>query len=169
MPCSRYSTILRRPRKGAGGHRLAGLAFTKKEHAAVSRILDDVKNSRTRLWWSTPGASIRRPIPRKTCGSCREFAGRNRRRIGFSAGTEPGGLADRKLSSPPAQGRVCQPRPSGDDAGAVRPPRGASGRLCAAARAADASGVLGPHGAIPARVAGVEKVVMVTPPTADGG
>ena len=148
-----------------------GLAFTKKEHAAVSRILDDVKTrgdealvEYTRRF-DSPTYSLKdmRVGPREFAAA-KSSADRAFLRALNRAALQIETYHRRQLRA----GFVSLDRPGTMLGQLVRPveragvyvPGGQGGRTPLV------SSVL--MGAIPARVAGVEKVVMVTPPTADG-
>jgi histidinol dehydrogenase len=148
-----------------------GLAFTKKEHAAVSRILDDVKArgdeavvDYTRRF-DAPGystkdmkagarelaaakASVDRTFLRALNRAAAQIEAFHRRqlRTGFISLERPGTML----------GQLVRPV----ERVGVYVPGGQGGKTPLV------SSVL--MGAIPARVAGVPKIVMATPPTADG-
>jgi histidinol dehydrogenase len=148
-----------------------GLAFTKKEHAAVSRILDDVKArgddavvDYTRRF-DAPGYSVKnmhagaRELAAAKASTDRTFLRalnraasqieafhRRQLRTGFISLERPGTML----------GQLVQPV----ERVGVYVPGGQGGKTPLV------SSVL--MGAIPARVAGVPKIVMATPPTADG-
>jgi histidinol dehydrogenase len=148
-----------------------GLAFTKKEHAAVSRILDNVKArgdeavvDYTRRF-DAPNYSAKdmkagaRELAAATSSADRTFLRalnraasqieafhRRQLRTGFISLERPGTML----------GQLVQPV----ERVGVYVPGGRGGKTPLV------SSVL--MGAIPARVAGVPKIVMATPPTADG-
>ena len=148
-----------------------GLAFTKKEHAAVNRILEDVKArgdealvDYTRRFdapayslkdmhvgareWAAAKSSADRPFLRALNRAVSQIETFHRRQLktGFISLDRPGTIL----------GQLVRPV----ERVGVYVPGGTGGRTPLV------SSVL--MGAIPARVAGVEKIVMVTPPTADG-
>ncbi len=148
-----------------------GLAFTKKEHSVVSRILDDVKArgdeavvDYTRRF-DAPNYSAKdlkagaRELAAATSSADRTFLRalnraasqieafhRRQLRTGFISLDRPGTML----------GQLVQPV----ERVGVYVPGGQGGKTPLV------SSVL--MGAIPARVAGVPKIVMATPPTADG-
>jgi len=148
-----------------------GLAFTKKEHSVVSRILDDVKAGGdeavvdyTRRF-DAPGYSAKdmkagaRELAAAKASADRTFLRalnraaaqieafhRRQLRTGFISLDRPGTML----------GQLVQPV----ERVGVYVPGGQGGKTPLV------SSVL--MGAIPARVAGVPKIVMATPPTADG-
>ena len=98
-----------------------GLAFTQKQHTAVNRILDHVKArgdeavvDYTRRF-DAPDYSVKD----MKVGAREHAAAKSSAGSYLSAGLGPRGLADRSLSSPPAQDGLHQSRASGDDAGAA--------------------------------------------------
>jgi len=148
-----------------------GLAFTKKEHAAVSRILDDVKTrgdeavvEYTRRF-DSPAYSLKdMRVGAREFAAAKSSADRAFLRALNRAASQIETFHRRLLRA----GFVSLDRPGTMLGQLVRPveragvyvPGGQGGRTPLV------SSVL--MGAIPARVAGVEKVIMVTPPTADG-
>jgi len=148
-----------------------GLAFTKKEHAAVSRILDDVKTrgdeavvEYTRRF-DSPAYSLKdMRVGAREFAAAKSSADRAFLRALNRAASQIKTFHRRLLRA----GFVSLDRPGTMLGQLVRPveragvyvPGGQGGRTPLV------SSVL--MGAIPARVAGVEKVIMVTPPTADG-
>jgi histidinol dehydrogenase len=148
-----------------------GLAFTKKEHAAVSRILDDVKTrgdealvEYTRRFDSPTYSQKDMRVGAREFAAAKSSADRAFLRALNRAASQIENFHRRQLRA----GFVSLDRPGTMLGQFVRPveragvyvPGGQGGRTPLV------SSVL--MGAIPARVAGVEKVVMVTPPTADG-
>jgi histidinol dehydrogenase len=148
-----------------------GLAFTKKEHAAVSRILDDVKTRGdealvecTRRFDSPTYSQKDMRVGAHEFAAAKSSADRAFLRALNRAALQIETFHRRQLR----EGFVSLDRPGTMLGQLVRPveragvyvPGGQGGRTPLV------SSVL--MGAIPARVAGVEKVVMVTPPTADG-
>ena len=148
-----------------------GLAFTKKEHAAVSRILDDVKTrgdealvEYTRRFDSPTYSQKDMRVGAREFAAAKSSADRAFLRALNRAASQIENFHRRQLRA----GFVSLDRPGTMLGQFVRPveragvyvPGGQGGRTPLV------SSVL--MGAIPARVAGVEKVIMVTPPTADG-
>jgi histidinol dehydrogenase len=148
-----------------------GLAFTKKEHAAVSRILDDVKTRGdealvecTRRFDSPTYSQKDMRVGAHEFAAAKSSADRAFLRALNRAALQIETFHRRQLR----EGFVSLDRPGTMLGQLVRPveragvyvPGGQGGRTPLV------SSVL--MGAIPARVAGVEKVIMVTPPTADG-
>ncbi len=148
-----------------------GLAFTKKEHAAVRRILDEVRArgdealvDYTRRF-DSPGASAHAmKVSAAEAAAARSSVDRTFLRALNRAASQIEAFHRRQLRS----GFLSLDRPGTLLGQLVRPveragvyvPGGQGGRTPLV------SSVL--MGAIPARVAGVEKIVMVTPPTAEG-
>ncbi len=148
-----------------------GLAFTKKEHAAVSRILEDVKTrgdealvDYTRRF-DAPSYSMKdMPVGKREVAAAKSAAERGFLRALNRAASQIETFHRRQLRS----GFVSLERPGTMLGQLVRPveragvyvPGGQGGRTPLV------SSVL--MGVIPARVAGVERIIMVTPPTADG-
>jgi histidinol dehydrogenase len=149
-----------------------GLAFTRKEHAAVSRIIEDVKRrgdealvDYTRRF-DSPNYSVKAmKVGSREFAEAKSAADRGFVRALNRAAAQIEAFHRRQLRP----GFVCLDRPGTMLGQLVRPvaragvyvPGGKGGRTPLV------SSVL--MGAIPAKVAGVEKVVMVTPPTAVGG
>jgi histidinol dehydrogenase len=149
-----------------------GLAFTRKEHAAVSRIIEDVKRrgdealvDYTRRF-DSPNYSVKAmKVGSREFAEAKSAADRGFVRALNRAAAQIEAFHRRQLRP----GFVCLDRPGTMLGQLVRPvaragvyvPGGRGGRTPLV------SSVL--MGAIPAKVAGVEKVVMVTPPTAAGG
>ena len=149
-----------------------GLAFTRKEHAAVTRIIDDVKRrgdealvDYTRRF-DAPAYSLKDlRVGKREFAAAKSAADRGFVRALNRAASQIEAFHRRQLRP----GFVCLDRPGTMLGQLVRPveragvyvPGGRGGRTPLV------SSVL--MGAIPAKVAGVERVVMVTPPTAAGG
>ena len=149
-----------------------GLAFTRKEHAAVSRIIEDVKRrgdealvDYTRRF-DSPNYSVKAmKVGSREFAEAKSAADRGFVRALNRAAAQIEAFHRRQLRP----GFVCLDRPGTMLGQLVRPvaragvyvPGGRGGRTPLV------SSVL--MGAIPAKVAGVENVVMVTPPTAAGG
>jgi histidinol dehydrogenase len=148
-----------------------GLGFTKKEHARVSRILDDVKARGDQALvdytrrFDAPAYSIRdMPVHPRELAAAKSSADRTFLRALNRAAVQIEAFHRRQLRS----GFVSFDRPGTMLGQLVRPvervgvyvPGGTGGRTPLV------SSVL--MGAIPAKVAGVEQVIMATPPTADG-
>ena len=148
-----------------------GLAFTKKEHAAVSRILDDVKArgdeavvDYTRRF-DAPGYSVKdMKAGARELAAAKASADRTFLRALNRAASQIEAFHRRQLRT----GFISLERPGTMLGQLVHPvervgvyvPGGQGGKTPLV------SSVL--MGAIPARVAGVPKIVMATPPTADG-
>jgi histidinol dehydrogenase len=148
-----------------------GLSFTRKEHAAVSRILDDVKTrgdeavvEYTRRFDSPMYSLKDMRVGAREFAAAKSSADRAFLRALNRAASQIEAFHRRQLRS----GFVSLDRPGTMLGQLVRPveragvyvPGGKGGRTPLV------SSVL--MGAIPARVAGVEKIIMVTPPTANG-
>jgi histidinol dehydrogenase len=149
-----------------------GLAFTRKEHAAVTRIIDDVKRrgdealvDYTRRF-DSPNYSVKAmKVGSREFAEAKSAADRGFVRALNRAASQIEAFHRRQLKP----GFVSLDRPGTMLGQLVRPveragvyvPGGRGGRTPLV------SSVL--MGAIPAKVAGVERVVMVTPPTAAGG
>ena len=149
-----------------------GLAFTKREHAAVGRILEDVKRrgdealvDYTRRF-DSPNYSLKAmKVGAREFAAAKSIADRGFMRALNRAASQIEAFHRRQLRP----GFVSLDRPGTMLGQLVRPvaragayvPGGKGGRTPLV------SSVL--MGAIPAKVAGVERVVMVTPPTAAGG
>jgi histidinol dehydrogenase len=148
-----------------------GLAFTKKEHAAVQRILNDVKTrgdkalvEYTRRFDAPAFSPQDMQVGPRELAAAKSSADRTFLKALNRAAAQIEGFHRRQLRS----GFVSLDRPGTMLGQLVRPveragvyvPGGKGGRTPLV------SSVL--MGAIPAKVAGVEKIVMVTPPTADG-
>jgi histidinol dehydrogenase len=149
-----------------------GLAFTKKEHAAVSRILEDVRArgdealvDYTRRF-DAPAYSLKAmPVAKREFAAAKSSVDRIFLRALNRAASQIEIFHRRQLRA----GFVSFDRPGTMLGQLVRPveragiyvPGGQSGRTPLV------SSVL--MGAIPAKVAGVERIVMVTPPTAEAG
>jgi histidinol dehydrogenase len=149
-----------------------GLAFTKREHAAVGRILEDVKRrgdealvDYTRRF-DSPNYSVKAmKVGAREFAAAKSIADRGFMRALNRAASQIEAFHRRQLRP----GFVSLDRPGTMLGQLVRPvaragvyvPGGKGGRTPLV------SSVL--MGAIPAKVAGVERVVMVTPPTAAGG
>jgi histidinol dehydrogenase len=147
-----------------------GLSFTKKEHAAVSRILDDVKSrgdlalvDYTRRF-DSPNYSLKdMQVGAREVAAAKSSADRVFLRALNRAASQIETFHRRQLRS----GFVSLDRPGTMLGQLVRPvervgvyvPGGKGGQTPLV------SSVL--MGAIPAKVAGVTKIIMVTPPTAD--
>lgn len=148
-----------------------GLAFTKKEHAAVHRILNDVKTrgdealvDYTRRF-DAPAFSLQdMQVGKREFAAAKSAADRAFVRALNRAASQIETFHRRQLRS----GFVSLDRPGTMLGQLIRPveragvyvPGGKGGRTPLV------SSVL--MGVIPAKVAGVEKIIMVTPPTADG-
>lgn len=148
-----------------------GLAFTKKEHGAVSRILDDVKTrgdealvDYTRRFDSPSYTSQDMKVSAREFAAAKASANRSFMRALNRATSQIEAFHSRQLRA----GFINLDRPGtllGQLVRAVERvgvyvPGGKGGRTPLV------SSVL--MGAIPARVAGVRQIIMVTPPTADG-
>ena len=148
-----------------------GLGFTKKEHARVSRILDDVKARGDQALvdytrrFDAPAYSLKdMPVQKRELAAAKSSADRTFLRALNRAAAQIEAFHRRQLRS----GFVSLDRPGTMLGQLVRPvervgvyvPGGTGGRTPLV------SSVL--MGAIPAKVAGVEQIIMVTPPTADG-
>jgi len=148
-----------------------GLAFTRKEHAAVTRIIEDVKlRGDTALVdytrrFDSPKYSVKAmKVGAREFAAARSASDRGFIRALNRAASQIEAFHRRQVRP----GFVSSDRPGTMLGQLVRPveragvyvPGGRGGRTPLV------SSVL--MGAIPAKVAGVEKVVMVTPPTADG-
>ncbi len=148
-----------------------GIAFTNKEHAAVRRILDDVKARGDEALvdytrhFDAPTYSLKdMPVGPREFAAAKSSADRTFMRALNRAAAQIESFHRRQIRS----GFVSLDRPGTMLGQLVRPvervgvyvPGGQGGRTPLV------SSVL--MGAIPAQVAGVEKIVMVTPPTADG-
>ncbi len=148
-----------------------GLGFTKKEHARVSRILDDVKARGDQALvdytrrFDAPAYSLKdMPVQKRELAAAKSSADRIFLRSLNRAAAQIETFHRHQLRS----GFVSLDRPGTMLGQLVRPvervgvyvPGGTGGRTPLV------SSVL--MGAIPAKVAGVEQIVMVTPPTADG-
>jgi histidinol dehydrogenase len=148
-----------------------GLAFTKRQYAAVSRILDEVKTrgdqalvDYTRRFDAPNYTSKDMPVGVRELAVARSSADRAFLRALNRAASQIEAFHRRQLRP----GFVSLDRPGTMLGQLVRPvervgiyvPGGKGGRTPLV------SSVL--MGAIPARVAGVEQIIMVTPPTADG-
>jgi histidinol dehydrogenase len=148
-----------------------GLAYTKKEHAAVSRILDDVKTrgdealvDYTRRFDSPNYSAKDMKVRARELATARSSTDRSFLRALNRAAAQIEAFHRRQLRP----GFISLDRPGTMLGQLVRPvervgvyvPGGQAGRTPLV------SSVL--MGAIPARVAGVPKIVMATPPTADG-
>jgi histidinol dehydrogenase len=147
-----------------------GLAFTKKEHAAVRRILDDVKIRGDEALvdftrrFDAPNYSLKNMrVDAREFATAKSFADRAFLRALNRAASQIEAFHRHQLRS----GFVSLDRPGTMLGQLVRPveragvyvPGGQGGRTPLV------SSVL--MGAIPAKVAGVEKIIMVTPPTTD--
>jgi histidinol dehydrogenase len=147
-----------------------GLSFTKKEHAAVSRILDDVKSrgdlalvDYTRRFDSPNYSPKDMQVGAREFAAAKSSADRVFLRALNRAASQIETFHRRQLRS----GFVSLDRPGTMLGQLVRPvervgvyvPGGKGGQTPLV------SSVL--MGAIPAKVAGVKKIIMVTPPTAD--
>lgn len=148
-----------------------GLGFTKKEHARVSRILDDVKARGDQALvdytrrFDAPAYSLKdMPVQKRELAAAKSSADRTFLRSLNRAAAQIETFHRHQLRS----GFVSLDRPGTMLGQLVRPvervgvyvPGGTGGRTPLV------SSVL--MGAIPAKVAGVEQIIMVTPPTADG-
>ena len=148
-----------------------GLGFTKKEHARVSRILDDVKARGDQALvdytrrFDAPAYSLKdMPVQKHELAAAKSSADRTFLRSLNRAAAQIETFHRRQLRS----GFVCLDRPGTMLGQLIRPvervgvyvPGGTGGRTPLV------SSVL--MGAIPAKVAGVEQIIMATPPTADG-
>jgi histidinol dehydrogenase len=148
-----------------------GLAFTKKEHAAVSRILEDVKTrgdealvDYTRRFDSPNYSAADMRVGAREFTAAKSSADRSFLRALNRAASQIESFHRRQLRA----GFIIHDRPGTMLGQLVHPvarvgvyvPGGKGGQTPLV------SSVL--MGAIPARVAGVSKIVMVTPPTADG-
>jgi histidinol dehydrogenase len=149
-----------------------GLAFTKREHAAVSRILEDVKArgdealvDYTRRFDAPAYSLDAMPVAKREFAAAKSSVDRIFLRALNRAASQIETFHRRQLRS----GFVSLDRPGTMLGQLVRPveragiyvPGGQGGRTPLV------SSVL--MGAIPAKVAGVEKIIMVTPPTGEGG
>ncbi len=149
-----------------------GLAFTRKEHAAVTRIIEDVKRrgdealvDYTRRFDSPKYELKAMKVGAREFAAAKSAADRGFVRALNRAASQIEAFHRRQLRP----GFVCMDRPGTMLGQLVRPvaragvyvPGGRGGRTPLV------SSVL--MGAIPAKVAGVERVVMATPPTAEGG
>lgn len=148
-----------------------GVAFTQRERAAVTRILDDVKTrgdealvDYTRRF-DAPAYSLKgMQVGKREFAAAKSAADRTFLRALNRAASQIETFHRRQLRS----GFVSLDRPGTMLGQLVRPveragvyvPGGQGGRTPLV------SSVL--MGAIPAKVAGVEKIIMVTPPTAEG-
>jgi len=148
-----------------------GLGFTKKEHARVSRILDDVKARGDQALvdytrrFDAPAYSLKdMPVQKRELAAAKSSADRMFLRSLNRAAAQIETFHRRQLRS----GFVCLDRPGTMLGQLIRPvervgvyvPGGTGGRTPLV------SSVL--MGAIPAKVAGVEQIIMATPPTVDG-
>ena len=148
-----------------------GLAFTRKEHAAVARIIDDVKRrgdealvDYTRRFDSPKYSVKAMKVGAREFAAARSASDRGFMRALNRAASQIEAFHRRQLRP----GFISLDRPGTMLGQLVRPveragvyvPGGRGGRTPLV------SSVL--MGAIPAKVAGVERVVMVTPPTAGG-
>ncbi len=148
-----------------------GLGFTKKEHARISRIIDDVKARGDQALvdytrrFDAPAYSLKdMPVQKRELAAAKSSADRTLLRALNRAAAQIEAFHRRQLHS----GFVSLDRPGTMLGQLVRPvervgvyvPGGTGGRTPLV------SSVL--MGAIPAKVAGVEQIIMVTPPTADG-
>jgi len=148
------------------------LAFTKREHAAVSRILEDVKTRGDEALvdftrhFDAPTYSLKdMQVAKHEFAAAKSSVDRTFLRALNRAASQIETFHRRQLRS----GFVSLDRPGTMLGQLVRPveragvyvPGGQGGRTPLV------SSVL--MGAIPAKVAGVEKIIMVTPPTAEGG
>jgi histidinol dehydrogenase len=148
-----------------------GLAFTRKEHAAVARIIEDVKRrgdealvDYTRRFDSPKYSVKAMKVGAREFAAARSASDRGFMRALNRAASQIEAFHRRQLRP----GFISLDRPGTMLGQLVRPveragvyvPGGRGGRTPLV------SSVL--MGAIPAKVAGVEKVVMVTPPTAGG-
>jgi len=148
-----------------------GLAFTKKEHAAVSRILAEVKTrgdealvDYTRRFDSPNYSAQDIKVSAREAAAAKSSADRSFLRALNRAASQVDAFHRRQLRP----GFISLDRPGTMLGQLVHPvervgvyvPGGQGGRTPLV------SSVL--MGAIPARVAGVPKIVMATPPTADG-
>lgn len=148
-----------------------GLGFTKKEHARISRIIDDVKARGDQALvdytrrFDAPAYSLKdMPVQKRELAAAKSSADRTLLRALNRAAAQIEAFHRRQLRS----GFVSLDRPGTMLGQLVRPvervgvyvPGGTGGRTPLV------SSVL--MGAIPAKVAGVEQIIMVTPPTADG-
>jgi len=148
-----------------------GLAFTRKEHAAVARIIDDVKRrgdealvDYTRRFDSPKYSVKAMKVGAREFAAARSASDRGFMRALNRAASQIEAFHHRQLRP----GFISLDRPGTMLGQLVRPveragvyvPGGRGGRTPLV------SSVL--MGAIPAKVAGVERVVMVTPPTAGG-
>lgn len=148
-----------------------GLAFTKKEHAAVRRILDDVRVrgdealvDYTRRFDAPACSAPSMKVSAAEVAAAKASADRAFLRALNRAASQIEAFHRRQLRS----GFLSLDRPGTLLGQVVRPveragvyvPGGQGGRTPLV------SSVL--MGAIPAKVAGVDQIVMVTPPTADG-
>jgi histidinol dehydrogenase len=148
-----------------------GLGFTKKEHARVSRILDDVKARGDQALvdytrrFDAPAYSLKdMPVQKRELAAAQSSVDRTFLRSLNRAAAQIETFHRRQLRS----GFVSLDRPGTMLGQLIRPvervgvyvPGGTGGRTPLV------SSVL--MGAIPAKVAGVEQIIMATPPTADG-
>jgi histidinol dehydrogenase len=148
------------------------LAFSKREHTTVSRILEDVKRrgdealvDYTRRFDSPKYSGQAMKVGSREFAAAKSSADRGFLRALNRAASQIEAFHRRQIRT----GFVSLDRPGTMLGQVVRPveragvyvPGGQGGRTPLV------SSVL--MGAIPAKVAGVDKVVMVTPPTAEGG